>query len=328
MTFARDDSWVWDFWTADDGDLFHLFYLHAPRSLGDPHLRHRHASIGHATSVDLVTWEDLGRVLAPGDPDGFDGSATWTGSVVRADDGLWRMYYTGSRFLHPTEHINIESIGVATSRDLRTWAQEPTPVVRADPRWYETLPDRTWHEEAWRDPWVFRADGRWHMYLTARAAPGASVPRGVRDFDLGVIGHATSADLIDWEVQPPLTAPGSGFAHLEVVQPFTLEGEEFVLFSCDDAHLAPERRRAGEQGGIWVARAQPGGFDIAGARLLTPQSRYAGRIVHDRARRPMLMAFDANASDGEFAGRIGDPLPLRLDVSGWPVIAAAGQPVS
>ena len=32
---ALPDSWVWDFWTADDGELFHLFYLHAPKSLGN-----------------------------------------------------------------------------------------------------------------------------------------------------------------------------------------------------------------------------------------------------------------------------------------------------
>ena len=29
-----DDLWVWDSWVADDGDLYHLFFLQAPRSLG------------------------------------------------------------------------------------------------------------------------------------------------------------------------------------------------------------------------------------------------------------------------------------------------------
>ena len=58
MTFSLPDSWVWDFWTAVDDDTTHLFYLHAPKSLGDPDLRHRNAAIGHATSEDLVTWTD------------------------------------------------------------------------------------------------------------------------------------------------------------------------------------------------------------------------------------------------------------------------------
>ena len=44
-----DDFWVWDSWVADDGDAYHLYFLQAPRSLGDPALRHVHATVGHAT---------------------------------------------------------------------------------------------------------------------------------------------------------------------------------------------------------------------------------------------------------------------------------------
>ena len=51
------DVWVWDSWIADDGDRYHLFFLRAPRALGDPGLRHTAATIGHATSRDLVDWE-------------------------------------------------------------------------------------------------------------------------------------------------------------------------------------------------------------------------------------------------------------------------------
>ncbi len=29
---ALPDSWVWDFWFADDGELYHLFFLHAPKA--------------------------------------------------------------------------------------------------------------------------------------------------------------------------------------------------------------------------------------------------------------------------------------------------------
>ena len=46
-----DDFYVWDSWVADDGDLYHLFFLQAPRSLGDPGMRHLSATVGHATSV-------------------------------------------------------------------------------------------------------------------------------------------------------------------------------------------------------------------------------------------------------------------------------------
>jgi sucrose-6-phosphate hydrolase SacC (GH32 family) len=68
VTFDLPNHWVWDFWIADDGTDFHLYYLHAPNSLGDPHLRHRNAKIGHATSPDLANWRDHGPVLGPGTP--------------------------------------------------------------------------------------------------------------------------------------------------------------------------------------------------------------------------------------------------------------------
>ena len=59
------DHWVWDFWGADDGARRHLFFLKAPRALGDPDLRHRNASVGHAVSDDLQTWSPVADALAP-----------------------------------------------------------------------------------------------------------------------------------------------------------------------------------------------------------------------------------------------------------------------
>jgi beta-fructofuranosidase len=190
MTFSLDSHWVWDFWFADDGERFHMFYLHAPKSLGDPHLRHRNARIGRATSTDLVTWQDHGEVLTVGSPGDPDETATWTGSVVRGADGLWRMFYTGSSF-PDASNTNIETILVATSADLHTWVKDPELVVAADPRWYEKLGDTEFPEEAWRDPWVLadpEGDG-WHMLATARSNAGPD------DRDRGVIAHATSPDL-------------------------------------------------------------------------------------------------------------------------------------
>ena len=206
MAFHLLDHWVWDFWLADDGAIFHLYYLHAPKSLGNPDLRHRNARIGHATSTDLVNWTDHGRIFESGAPGSFDGSASWTGSVVRGPDQLWRMFYTGSRFLSADSNANIEVVGLATSGDLYNWDKQPGPVCAADGRYYETLGTSNWPEEAWRDPWVFwqQADQRWHMFITARGRDGTEPDRGV-------MGHAASTDLSTWDVQPPLSATGSGF---------------------------------------------------------------------------------------------------------------------
>jgi beta-fructofuranosidase len=309
MGFSKDGHWVWDFWVADDGELFHLFYLHAPMSLGDPDLRHRNARIGHATSHDLSRWEDHGTVLVPGGPADLDGSATWTGSVVRGGDGTWRMFYTGSVFLSASEITNIETVGVARSDDLFTWRKDPALRLQADPRWYEVLTDQTWHEEAWRDPWVFRdpAGDGWHMLVTARSREGRS------SRDRGVIGHATSPDLVQWTVQPPLTASNAGFAHLEVPQTVSLGGRWWLLFSCDAAHLAGDRE--GGTGGVWIAPAASatGGYDLGRADLLVDERFYAGRVVHGRDGRPRLLAFENTGGDHGFGGRLGDPIDLDVD---------------
>ena len=72
----------------------HLFYLQAPRSLGRPALRHKHASIGHAVSTDLRSWRVLADALHPGPNGSWDDQATWTGSAI-GHAGRWYMLYTG-----------------------------------------------------------------------------------------------------------------------------------------------------------------------------------------------------------------------------------------
>ncbi|MEZ3158525.1 glycosyl hydrolase family 32 [Microbacterium sp. BWR-S6Y] len=308
MTFTLPDHWVWDFWLARDGDTHHMMFLQAPTSLGDPDLRHRNASVGYATSDDLRSWTVHGTVLEPSGGDAPDATATWTGSIVGADAD-WRMFYTGSRFLRDGEITNVETVLAASSGDLATWVKDPEVVVAADPRWYETLLDGTWHEEAWRDPWVFAdpdGDG-WHMLVTARARDGI-------ERDRGVIGHAWSADLRRWEVRPPLSAPGAGFAHLEVPQVVRIEGRWALIFSCDATHLAGDR--AGRAGGIWaVALDDPRGpYPVERATLVADERLYSGRVVADDADgRAVMLAFENVTTDGAFVGTLSDPLPLHWD---------------
>lgn len=318
--FSREDFWVWDFWLADDGADFHLYYLFAPKSLVDPHLRHRNARIGHATSADLRSWQDHGEVLRPGDAGDFDETATWTGSVVRGDDGLWRMFYTGAVFESPTGQANIESIGVATSEDLFRWIKRPDFTLRADPRWYEKLGDSDWPEEAWRDPWVYRDPGGdgWHMLITARSKVGALRERGV-------VGHARSTDLDTWEVAPPLSPDTSTFGHLEVIQIAEIDGRTDLVFSASSESL---RAGSAPVGGIWMLDdvAPTGPFDIDEARLLSGQHLYSGKVLTDRAGTVVLLAFD-QGHDGEgFVGGVSDPIPLRRDDDGRLVLSRSPGP--
>lgn len=312
-------AWVWDFWLADDGDRHHIFFLHAPTALGDPHRRHRAARIGHAVSDDLVNWTPKAAPFDAGAPGSFDETATWTGCTVRGDDGLWRMFYTGSRFLaEEPDHANIETVGVAVSADLEHWKKRPGQIISADPRWYETYGSSDWKEEAWRDPWVFRdpAGAGWHMLITARANHGPSDDRGV-------IGHAFSTDLETWEVRPPLSAPGSGFAHLEVPQVVQIEERWFLIFSCPVEALSAEHARTVSDTGTWALpiHSPTGPFNVAEAKPITTSSLYSGRVVQQRDGGWALLGFHNSEPNEPFPGVVSDPIPFELDANGYPNLA-------
>jgi beta-fructofuranosidase len=98
MTIALDKKWIWDSWYVQDAGLWHGFFLQADKTLIDPDLRHLNVTQGHATSTDLVNWTHLGTTFGPQrDGAAWDDSTTWTGSVVRGDDNLWHLFYTGTR---------------------------------------------------------------------------------------------------------------------------------------------------------------------------------------------------------------------------------------
>jgi beta-fructofuranosidase len=291
---------VWDFWLADDGDLFHLFFLKAPRDL-DPDERHWHARVGHAVSRDLTDWVEVADALTPSAGPAFDDLAIWTGSVVRDGTG-WRMFYTG---IDRADRGRVQRIGAAVSEDLMSWTRvSAEPVLVADPRWYATGESG---EEFWRDPWVFAdpAGDGWHLLVTARAA-------GVSPEDGGVLGHATSPDLRTWTVRPPLSRPGAGFGQLEVPQVEVVDGRPVLLFGCLTAELSPARRAAGERGGIWVLELDDpvGPYDVGRAHLLPDESRYVGKLVRRRNGDWCLLAFHNVTPDG-FVGEITDPVPVR-----------------
>lgn len=320
--FDLPDSWVWDYWFADDGDRYHLFFLYASRALHDPEARHYRASIGHAVSTDLVEWERVADALVRGEAGEFDDLATWTGSTVRHPDGTWFLFYTGSTRAEGGK--NVQRIGYATSSDLVTWQKAPGPVLEAAAPWYERLDSGDWHDEAFRDPWVFadpEGDG-WHMYVTARAPEGPVEGRGV-------VAHAWSPDLRHWELREPVSAPSeNGFGQLEVTQVEVVDGRPVLLFSCLADHSMAARR--GARAGTWAIPAESvlGPFDVDRAQPLTGEDLYVGRLLRRREDGQwLLFAFRNVGSDGAFVGGVTDPMPVswvdgRL-VAETPVAATA-----
>ena len=68
----------------------------------------------------------------------------------------------------------------------------------------------------------------------------------------------------------PLTAPGQGFAQLEVAEISEVDGRLLLMFSCLGKDLSLEKR-ASTSGGIWVATAESplGPYDLRNAQLIT-----------------------------------------------------------
>ena len=269
MTLRLPDHWVWDFWTASDGEETHIFFLHAPRSLGNHNLRHFSARIGHAVSRDLRSWTVLPEALGPGEAGAFDDRATWTGSVLRRG-GRWLMFYTG---LSVREAGPVQRIGLAVSDDLLAWRRTDV-VIEADPCWYEKV-SRDGGEEHWRDPWAFETpDGVVHLLVTAHAKGGPLDGRGV-------IGHAWSRNLVAWTVGPPLSEAGA-FRQLEVPQLVDAGGRWWLLVSAGPGdHSAVRRAEPGfrAEGGTFALPADSplGPFHADAARILVGDRRWTLR---------------------------------------------------
>lgn len=310
MPLVVADSWVWDFWLIEHEDRHHAFFLKAPRSLGDPELRHWNVSIGHAVSEDLSSWEHLPDALAPGPRDRWDDCSTWSGSVIE-HDGVWYLFYTGTS---RGEKGRIQRIGLATSTDLITWEREPGPVLEADQRWYETMDLDEWREEAWRDPWVFRdpVDGMFHAYVTARARHGPTMERGV-------VGHARSPDLLEWEVLPPIFQ-ADGFGELEIPQLVEIGSRWYLLFCSVVETQSAQRRESGPGSGTYYAtgsgRLGPFSTDVRPIQADPVGSYYGGRMIVDGERPVRYLAWERVSQSGDFAGTVGDPLDVTVQKDG------------
>lgn len=319
MVISLEKQWIWDSWYAHDGDRWHGFFLKADKSLINPDLRHFNVTQGHAISDDLVHWEHLGTTFRPSDEAGWDDFTTWTGSVVRDDDGLWHLFYTGTS---KAEEGLYQRIGHATSTDLHNWSRVgdglALDLTGPNAAAYEVEHVRGfWHDRAMRDPWVMRdpdGDG-WLMYFTARV-PGITEPNAG-----GAIGFATSPDLTKWTLQPPVFA--GGFGQLEVPQVFEREGRWYCLFCTAAEHFSKAQADATPGGPVTgthylVGETARGPWHVAPGHFFDgelPCRRYAARIVETDTGM-VILGFRDTAEDGHFGGYIMDPEPVETDDNG------------
>jgi beta-fructofuranosidase len=215
--------------------------------------------------------------------------------------------------------ICTQRIGLATSTDLIHWDKHPdNPLLEADPRFYEQLDLNLWFDQAWRDPWLFQhpQTGEFHAYITARCNYGPADGRGV-------IAHARSTDLLNWEVLPPVTAPGD-FGQLEVPQLVSIQNRYYMLFcTADSTHAADYQRKTGVEpvrGTHYLVADDPlGPFRFSTREFLVGDpigSFYNGKLVQGPDDAWYFMASRQSTSGGDFIGTLSDPMPVTIEDDG------------
>jgi beta-fructofuranosidase len=204
IAFQPTGMWNWDNWFVHDGARWHAFYLQLPKAVG-PDRRWKnndfYKHVGHATSEDLLHWQDQGPALGAL-------SGTWndrhiaTGSILK-HDGRWWMFFTG-------RGTQGDGVGLALSDDLTTWKTEPEPLMPL----IDTFADKgekpfisTWQGQSrsWigiSDPYILPEpqDGWFYLVLCARVL---DVPLA----QSGCLAVVRSRDLRRWEAAGILAWP-------------------------------------------------------------------------------------------------------------------------
>ena len=276
---------------------YHLFYQYNPSSP-------IHGTIhwGHAASTDLVHWQHLPLALAP-TPGGPDASGVWSGCAVDAA-GVPTLIYTG---LSPQGE---QGVCLASgSDDLLHWDKQAiNPVIPAPPAEL-----RNQAQGQFRDPFVWRADGRWQMVIGSKIAGQG-----------GVILRYGSDNLVHWEYLGILmagdeaqTKPFWTGAMWECPNFFELDGKSVLIFSVQTAQeelLYPVYYVGDEDG----RRFQPTQSSI----LVYGNSFYAPQVMQTQDGRRLMWGWlkegcsqDACMEAG-WSGVMSLPLELHLLADG------------
>ena len=325
LALSLKDKWIWDFWLARDGQDWHVYFLQADKAIGDPELRHFNVTQGHAVSRDLVNWTHLGTCFRPAEGPAWDDYTTWTGSVIRGGDDNWHLFYTGTS---RADAGMKQRIGHAVSTDMHSWKRMGSePALDISGPDYEEYRPGHWHDRAFRDPWVMPdPDGSGYvMYMTARV-PGTAEANAA-----GSIGFATSPDLYEWTLQPPVYRGGM-FGQMEVPEVFEHHGRWYCLF-CTSGHHWSEVYRESYPGTpvtgthYMMAESPRGPWTVVPGPFLDgsdPCTRYAGKILKTDSGL-VFMGWIPHAGGHDFVGALSDPFAVEVGEDGHLFVGAEAR---
>jgi beta-fructofuranosidase len=295
-TYAPEDMWLWDPWFIKEGDTYHMFHLQSPK-MEDSEQRHNHATIGHATSKDLIHWETLSNPLSLGEEGEWDDMAHWTGSVIKKGD-LYYLFYTGRG---TQRSFYSQHIGYATSKDLITWKKHPKNPISTSGKHYCSTEDGEAHNfdgiPAWRDPFV-REEPNTAQYFMAIA--GRAKKDAVNRLN-GCVALETSPDLETWTDHPPIFSPHT-FDQIEVPQIWYHRDQYYLFFASKGLHCYTSSELHG--------RYHP--VNENGIVYLSEEI-YPIQII-EQIQGDMYRALGSyhTTQDESFAGKLSKPLTLEL----------------
>ncbi|NER95458.1 MAG: hypothetical protein F6J86_16735 [Symploca sp. SIO1B1] len=254
---------IWDCWVhkevqANQIPVYHIYHLQAPRFQQDgspyhPEARHNMASVGHITATDLFdqsTWESLGTCFAPdtGNEDSPYNLAIWTGSMMPIEHPHLQKSLGASYVMAITGRTTkdeglVQRLFFLISEDAYNWKillNSKEQICQLD-LGLINHPAYDWAREFWdnkehlvlhcRDPKIMSHPNQEGAYLILFTSYRAEAE--TREFTNGCVGVATSTDLINWEVQPPLRTPKI-LGKMELPQLVKSRDDWYLLVSCEN----------------------------------------------------------------------------------------------
>ncbi len=265
---------------------YHLFFQAVP----DGDAWRTGVSWGHATSLDLLSWEHLPAALEPGEGD----LGCWSGCLVTPPTGAPRIFYTS--VADPDHDLGVIREAVALDAGLRRWRKGRWVVDAAG-----AVPPGSRGLRVFRDPQVVPDGAGWRMLVGAGRGDGRP----------GVLGYS-SADLRSWEPEGDVvvgTAPpdwaGRAWECPNLVE---ADGAHVLFVSVWDD--GTDRMAAA------VGSAAEGRF--VADRWVTvasgPRGPYAGSVFRDALGRPCVIFWLRGIADEDagWAGALSVPYVVRV----------------
>lgn len=245
-----DELYLWDFWSLFDDDKkdFHVLSLSADKNLVTEDQHHFSSRLAYYRTSDFnsIKPDSLVRNVFTANSDSWDNTSIWSGDVIRIGQRYMLFYTSRNSYAKDvyTQHIGCAISDVDIYRPLQDWHRIPL-IISADPKWYSVASDPYESSiHAWRDPFLFVANGKTYMLLAAKKA---SLPRNQR----GCIAilRANNADLTEWVCLPPVYAQGD-MGEVELPQLYRKGNGSLVC--CFNSHARQDVAKRERKGGFYA----------------------------------------------------------------------------